>query len=128
MSNMKRYAVLVMVLLMMVSMVLAGCGDSSEPTATVSASGEVEYRVVLTDALGNIYSDGIIVKFWQGDQEIAMQVVGVGFIISVIQDSMETALNSSGDVIFTATAEYRHWQKTGKSLPTFLGGETKVDI
>lgn len=60
--------------------------------------------------------------------EIAMQVVGVGFIISVIQDSMETALNSSGDVIFTATAEYRHWQKTGKSLPTFLGGETKVDI
>ena len=60
--------------------------------------------------------------------EISMQVVGVGFIISVIQDSMETALNSSGDVIFTATAEYRHWLKTGKSLPTFLGGETKVDI
>jgi serine/threonine transporter len=60
--------------------------------------------------------------------DIAMQVVGVGFIISVIQDSMETALNSSGDVIFTATAEYRHWMKNGKSLPTFLGGETKVDI
>ena len=60
--------------------------------------------------------------------DISMQVVGVGFIISVIQDSMETALNSSGDVIFTATAEYRHWQKTNKSLPTFLGGETKTDI
>ena len=60
--------------------------------------------------------------------DVAMQVVGVGFIISVIQDSMETALNSSGDVVFTATAEYRAWQKTGKSLPTFLGGETKVDI
>ena len=60
--------------------------------------------------------------------DVAMQVVGVGFIISVIQDSMETALNSSGDVVFTATAEYREWQKTGKSLPTFLGGETKVDI
>lgn len=60
--------------------------------------------------------------------EISMQVVGIGFIIGVIQDSMETALNSSGDVIFTATAEYRHWLKTGKSLPTFLGGETKVDI
>ena len=60
--------------------------------------------------------------------DVSMQVVGVGFIISVIQDSMETALNSSGDVIFTATAEYREWQKNGKSLPTFLGGETKVDI
>ncbi len=60
--------------------------------------------------------------------DVSMQVVGVGFIISVIQDSMETALNSSGDVIFTATAEYREWQKKGKSLPTFLGGNTKVDI
>ncbi len=58
----------------------------------------------------------------------AMQVVGIGFIISVIQDSMETALNSSGDVIFTATAEYRYWKKSGKSLPYFLGGDMKVDI
>ncbi len=60
--------------------------------------------------------------------EITMQVVGVGFIISVIQDSMETALNSSGDVLFTATAEYRYLKKHGKELPTFLGGNTKVDI
>jgi len=60
--------------------------------------------------------------------DTAMQVVGIGFAISVIQDSMETALNSSGDVLFTAVAEYRSWQKQGKSLPTFLGGETKVDI
>jgi serine/threonine transporter len=60
--------------------------------------------------------------------DISMQVVGIGFAISVIQDSMETALNSSGDVLFTAVAEYRSWQKQGKSLPTFLGGETKVDI
>ena len=60
--------------------------------------------------------------------DVTMQVVGVGFIISVIQDSMETALNSSGDVIFTATAEYRYWKKTGRSLPTFLGGDTKLDI
>ena len=60
--------------------------------------------------------------------DVSMQVVGIGFIISVIQDSMETALNSSGDVVFTATAEYRHWLKTGKSLPVFLGGDTKLDI
>lgn len=54
--------------------------------------------------------------------DTAMQVVGVGFIISVVQDSVETALNSSGDVIFTATAEYRSWKKEGKGLPKFLGG------
>ncbi|MBQ4577769.1 MAG: serine/threonine transporter SstT [Clostridia bacterium] len=39
--------------------------------------------------------------------DIAMQVVGVGFIIGVIQDSCETALNSSSDVLFTAAAELR---------------------
>ncbi|WP_318486499.1 serine/threonine transporter SstT [Photobacterium leiognathi] len=36
--------------------------------------------------------------------EVAMQVVAVGFIIGVIQDSAETALNSSTDVVFTAAA------------------------
>ena len=36
--------------------------------------------------------------------DVAMQVVGVGFIIGVLQDSAETALNSSTDVLFTATA------------------------
>ena len=60
-------------------------------------------------------------------QDAAMQMVGVGYIINVIQDSFETAMNSSGDVLFTATAEYNQWRKKGKSLPTFLGGTTKVD-
>lgn len=50
-------------------------------------------------------------------QDIAMQVVAVGFIIGVIQDSLETAINSSGDVLFCATAEFREWQKEGKQLP-----------
>jgi len=48
--------------------------------------------------------------------EIAMQVVGVGFIIGVIQDSCETALNSSSDVLFTATAEYARERKEGKEV------------
>ena len=52
--------------------------------------------------------------------DIAMQVVGVGFIIGVIQDSVETALNSAGDVQFAATAEYHQWLKEGKPLPDFM--------
>lgn len=48
--------------------------------------------------------------------DIAMQVVGVGFIIGVIQDSCETALNSSSDVLFTATAEYAKERKEGKKI------------
>lgn len=50
------------------------------------------------------------------DDSIAMQVVGVGFIIGVIQDSVETAINSSTDVLFTATAEFAQWKKEGKSI------------
>ncbi len=47
-------------------------------------------------------------------QDIAMQVVAVGFIIGVVQDSLETAINSSGDVIFCATAEYYDRMKKGE--------------
>lgn len=47
--------------------------------------------------------------------EVAMQVVGVGFIVGVIQDSCETAINSSTDVLFTAVAEYAKERKNKKS-------------
>ena len=45
--------------------------------------------------------------------DVAMQIVGVGFIIGVLQDSFETALNSSTDVLFTATAEFAERRKQG---------------
>lgn len=48
--------------------------------------------------------------------DIAMQVVGVGFIIGVIQDSVETALNSSSDLILSASAEFRQWRKDGREI------------
>ena len=47
------------------------------------------------------------------NNDIAMQVVGVGFIISVLEDACETALNSSSDVLFTATAEFAERRKLG---------------
>ena len=49
-------------------------------------------------------------------QDIAMQVVAVGFIIGVVQDSLETAINSSGDVLFCATAEFHERQKRGEKV------------
>lgn len=48
--------------------------------------------------------------------DIAMQVVAVGFIIGVLQDSFETGLNSSTDVLFTATAEFKKRLKEGEQL------------
>lgn len=64
------------------------------------------------------------------DADIAMQVVGIGFIIGVVQDSVETALNSAGDVLFAATAEYAQWIQDGNAdrLPEFLGGKTKTKV
>ncbi len=49
-------------------------------------------------------------------QDVAMQMVGVGFIVGVVQDSLETAINSSGDVLFCATAEFRDRQKRGEKI------------
>ena len=48
--------------------------------------------------------------------DIAMQIVGVGFIIGVIQDSVETALNSSSDLLLSASAEFRQWRLEGKEI------------
>lgn len=48
--------------------------------------------------------------------DVAMQIVGVGFIVGVIQDSCETAINSSTDILFTAAAEYAEWKKKGRKI------------
>ena len=52
--------------------------------------------------------------------DVSMQAVAVGFIIGVIQDSCETALNSAGDALFSATAEYHDRMKRGEDM-NFLG-------
>ena len=52
--------------------------------------------------------------------DVSMQAVALGFVIGVVQDSFETALNSSSDALFSATAEYHDRQKKGKDI-NFLG-------
>lgn len=59
-------------------------------------------------------------------QDVSMQVVAVGFIISVIQDSCETALNSASDVLFTAATEYYIRAKNGEPV-NYLGEFAKGD-
>lgn len=50
------------------------------------------------------------------NNDIAMQVVAVGFIIGVVQDSVETALNSSGDAFFTIAAEFYERMQRGEKV------------
>ena len=54
-------------------------------------------------------------SFFGIGNDVAMQAVAIGFIIGVVQDSVETALNSSGDVFFTATAEYYDREKSNNN-------------
>ena len=51
------------------------------------------------------------------ENEIAMQVVAVGFTLGVLQDALETALNSSGDVLLIAASEFGDMIKKGEDLP-----------
>lgn len=54
-------------------------------------------------------------SFFDIGNDVAMQAVAIGFIIGVVQDSVETALNSSGDAFFTATAEYYDRRRRGET-------------
>lgn len=55
-------------------------------------------------------------SFFGISNDVAMQAVAIGFIVGVVQDSVETCLNSSGDTFFTATAEYYDRKKRGLPL------------
>lgn len=68
---------------------------------------------------GSLFVLPMICKFLGIPNAYAMQAVGVGFIIAVIQDSFETALNSSGDVLITAVAEKYERKKNGEDFDLF---------
>ncbi|OSI17957.1 serine/threonine transporter SstT [Neisseria dentiae] len=75
--------------------------------ATVSATGASGV------AGGSLLLIPLACSLFGISNDVAMQVVAVGFIIGVVQDSAETALNSSTDVLFTAAADYGRQRKTG---------------
>ena len=72
----KRFFALVMALVLLVTLAACGGSGNDEKAPAVDANGNVAYKVTLTDALGSVYHEGIIVKFLQDGQEMAMQVVG----------------------------------------------------
>ena len=76
---------------------LAACGSSG-------VAGGSLLLIPMACSLFNISND------------IAMQVVAIGFIIGVVQDSFETAINSSGDILFAATSKFMQWRKEGKEI------------
>lgn len=75
--------------------------------AACGASGVAGGSLLLIPLACSLFGIGV---------DVAMQVVGIGFVVGVVQDSLETALNSSGDVLFAATAEFRERRKRGESF------------
>lgn len=75
--------------------------------ASCGASGVVGGSLLLVPMAASLF--GI-------PNDVAMQAVSVGFIIGVVQDSFETAFNSSGDALFTSTAEYYHRKKNNQDF------------
>lgn len=86
-----------MALILCIVSVISACGASGVPGGSL-------LLLPLTCGLFGIPDD------------VAMQVVGIGFIIAVIQDALETVLNSTTDVLFTATAEQNKKLKENKKL------------
>lgn len=113
--NMAGAAVTISVMAMMAAHTMGVVIDL--PTAVIlSALAAVSACGASGVAGGSLLLIPLACSLFGISNDIAMQVVGIGFIIGVIQDSCETALNSSSDVLFTATAEYREWRKAGKEI------------
>ena len=77
-----------------------------------------EYEKKILDALagGSLLLIPMACSLFGIPNDVAMQVVGIGFIIGVIQDSVETALNSSSDLLLSASAEFRQWRKECREI------------
>lgn len=72
--------------------------------ADAGVSALLDYGRLLGVIVGCMLLIPLATSLFGISTEVAMQVVAIGFVISVVQDSTETALNSSTDILFTAAA------------------------
>lgn len=110
MKNMKRMSLL-FALLLCGALLLAGCGGQGDTTEP-SGSAEAVYRVAVRDALGNPYTDGVIVRFLSGGEQAAMQVVdGNGVVEKTLKKGDYTV-----ELMFTGDASSYHYDPSGLTL------------
>lgn len=110
--RMKKILSLLLAALLCVSM-LAACSEQTggETTADLNAN-EAAYRVSVVDALGNPYTEGVVVRFLQNDEPVAMQVVDAnGNVEKVLAKG-----DYSVDLVFTSNDLQYHYDQTGLDL------------
>lgn len=76
MNRIKKTGILVLTMMLCAAMILTACGGQTSEEQPAVNSNEASYRVSVVDALGNPCADGVIVRFLQGGEQAAMQVVG----------------------------------------------------
>lgn len=120
MNNKRRTGVLVLAMLLCVSLLFGACGEQSSDAAKVG-SGEANYQVTVVDALGNTYSDGVIVRFMQDGQQIAMQVVDANGVASKVMAKGDYDV----ELMFTSTDGSYYYDQEGLTLSA---SKTELEI
>lgn len=119
MKFMKRLnTIIIAAALLCSTMMLSACGNGGDS----QAGGEKEYKVTVKDALGNPYTDGIVVQFYQGETQAAMQVVDPA-------TGVATKALEAGDYTvklqFTDNADSYHYVEEGLTLSA---DKTELDV
>ncbi|MGN0998981.1 MAG: hypothetical protein ACI4PO_05465 [Faecousia sp.] len=111
MKNMKRNVSLFFALMLCAALLLTACGGQGDTTEP-SGSAEAAYRVTVRDALGNPYTDGVIVRFLSGGEQAAMQVVdGNGVVEKTLEKGDYTV-----ELMFTGDASSYYYDPSGLTL------------
>lgn len=110
MKKLKKISALFMAAALMCStVILGGCSSDKNEESNIDANGEVEYKVSAKDALGNAYTSGVIAKFLQNGEQVAMQVCD--------ENGVATKKLKAGDydveLSFTAGDDAYHYDKEG---------------
>ena len=112
---------LVFAMLLCVSMMLCACGGEKAEGGVSVGSGEANYQVKVVDALGNPYTEGVIVRFMQNGQQAAMQVVDANGVAAKVMAKGEYQV----ELMFTDTEASYYYDAAGLNL---TASETELEV
>lgn len=115
MKRIKKIGAVIMAAVLMCStMIIGGCSSDSDTDNKIDANGEVEYKVSAKDALGNAYTSGVIAKFLQNGEQVAMQVCDENGVAAKKLKAGEYDVELS----FTDGDDSYHYNKEGLKVST----------
>ena len=124
MNKAKRTGTLVLALLLSIAMMLSACGGQTSTGETTANSGEITYSVAVVDALGNPWTDGVIVRFLQGGQQAAMQVADAGGVAEKALPAGEYNL----ELMFTDENGQYYYDQSDADALTLTAEKTSLQV